>query len=1398
MARPLRSTFPFVLLLSSAVWAHLGASAAEVPMRPLQGKWAEKDGVWKTEGKRPSAGWYLRSIHQYGIGKFSFDLKKTAADELVFVYLRDWQIVLRQDSVTARYAGFIDGEGKRPSRYWDQYWFTATRPLEFNTTGWQSFEISLANGGILIRHGGEEALNFSSPAEEWEERVRNSGKFKAFAPYVYPASLPGSSGDRQVLVVHAYGGGLELAKLRVAGTEGKPAENFHQEGSNPEVLPADVDLPLVRPEGVIKVDWTLSSSEAKRIAALPAVADWKIASFANTRPDAASDVGRKPSDGKKGFPKVMACSVNVPELGTFPGALVLNSRYPSFPQEGRVDFHLSEAGVYTLKLGWGNWGLGWGPNIVEIKVDGKPVLLDVYRALMQYGACSPGMEAIPLELPAGPHSVSIALVTDRFGFHYLMKNLAFPISELALVRGKQEFWKEANVANPREQTQRAPAIDDPPSWGEWHGARLNYRLEGLQPGRAYDVRLTFFDVESTGSGQHMQDILINGKPVAANLDVFAEAGGSRLLEKAWTARAEDNGEIRLQLKGAGKRQRAFVNSIELRSANELVFRENFGWHPFIARQPQRILSDAPAQTGNPAPLEPPRWTSSQPFDGFNLAANPHFSMQDSERAGKPAFWYSVAEIAATANHPFAEYKLFPGQGQYAYDDAAGNQQAGAVRLGKTAPEFGLTGGLRLTDPHKRQKFSFFARGDVGAAPVKAKFLWFALNMDATTGRILPAPKMQLVGASEGEPVQPDGKWRKVEITARPPGEALFGVAVIVASGNAGSSIWIDDAEWNGYGAEPLEITRSFAGFHPSGGKEVLVKSFSGSPIRWKLVRSDGGKVAAEGNVQDAREEWFSKRHYFSVDFSSVREPGDYRLEVAQGAETASAGFRIAGDVYDKVAGMMLGALHNKRFNADVENAHDPDMLDYASVPKTLASKRHMSYEPPQSPERIDLLGGYYDAGDQIKHTEFWPAVILAAFNAREAATKNAALRSSAEAELRWILEAFHKFALEDGTIFTTAKPQGSGLDNIPLYSFDPLPCDVRNVTQVAGSCAMSSYELKDKDPALSARYLEIAEANYGNPGLWKIVAEAGDVDPRKISAAAKALWAEMYLAKLSKSTDYPQRMERSAGVLAEGLKKRAYADLAEMVHVSDQNGAALQDCVWVPARFIRMYPGHPMVPALKEGLRAFAGHVEQLSATTIWGQAAAMNGIQPGKGAGSFPAYGTSNIRNIGYWPMLAHSLAQAGMALEDEKVIRLAERQIQWCLGKNQVDLSVVQGVGDRFVGGGDLYWWRDQFFNHWLGSPEKMMFHPGYVMTAAFRDIGSGRPTSKAILTAGTTGVPQELYPLGYPIVPAQPPYGVRPGGLLPSEVYLPELAHFSLAASSVAAGMEWIGQHGKASIP
>lgn len=1354
-----------------------------VTMLPLQGDWKAAANGWQTQGVRPPAGWYLRSERQFDVGAFSLEIKKANADELVFIYLRDWQICLRPDAVTARYSGFAGAT----TRVWGKYWNTATRPFDYRTKEWKSFTIELAGGGIALRCDGKELLKFSSPDEEWTQRVKASGRFATFPPYVYPAKLENSTGQKQVLIVQGYGKGLEVRGLSVSGTDAGIAENFFTSEGKAEIIPAEEDLPLHRPKGVLSVDWKLDATEATRIGRFAKVTEWSVPAkdFAETTPDVQKDIPG-PRPGVPPFPEVMEYRPGTADPGRVPNALSLRKRFAALPQECRVAFNLAEAGVYTVQLGWGNYGMGWGPNILEISVDGKPIVLEEYRALMKFYPCSPGMESLPLKLEAGPHRIDVRLVTDRYGFHFLMKFLKFPIGTLRLVKGGDIPWKNVDVRRPTEVTQQSPATDSDFVNGEWNGPELNYRMTGLIPGAAYTVKLFFADYETTEKGSRLINIDINHNTVEKSFDIYAEGGWGHLLEKKYTATAQPDGksggQIEIQLKGI--KRKALVNGITVSGPDgAIVFKENFGWHVMLDQYVQKKQNTVTMPRLAPTAIaaEPPKWTPEEIFDGHNVAANPHFSLVDADRGGKPKYWLSFRELQEwnPAKNFLAHYRPYPGKGEFVQDAKVGRSDPGAVKIGRTEESFGLTGNLVVVDPNKRQKFSFFVKGEKGAAPVRAAIVWVSKNMDSDGP--LPAPNFQIFATTRGEPVTAQADWKEVVVEAKPPTEAIFALLVIEAGGNSGASLWVDDAEFNGYGAEPLEITRSFAGFHPRGEKTMIAKSFSGEPVTWKIKRASGGVVVAQGEVKEPRFEWFSKRYYFPLDFAAVREPGDYIIDIAQGAAKATESFKISPQVYRDLTLTMLQSLHSRRFNGAVENVRDPQLFDYAAAVKTLFADRFCVYEPLQSKERIDLTGGYYDAGDEIQHTEFWPAVIAATFNSVSHAADDKELLAKSSAEADWIVDAFYKFGLDDGTIYTTCKPQGFGLDNIPMYSYDPVAAIPYNVTQTAGAAAMAAYALREKNPQLSRRYVEMAENNYEASKLWEIVASAAEVGPKEISAAAKSLWAEMYLNKISKKADYSGRMAKSAEVLAKGLKNRAYADLSEMFEAASENGAALQDCVWVPVLFAREYPSHPAVPQLKEGLKAFAAHVAELSADTIWGQAAAMNGVKEKETPKRFPG----GQRQGGYWPMLAYSLAEVGMLLGDEKTILLAERQLQWCLGRNFADLSAVQGIGTRYVEGGDLVSWQDVYFNHWLQSPGQAMIIAGNVPTDAFRDVGDG----KTLMHDSKANMPVPyIFPAGYGVLVPQPYYGTRPGrNPSASEPYLPQIAQFNLAAASVNAALK-----------
>jgi hypothetical protein len=233
-----------------------------------------------------------------------------------------------------------------------------------------------------------------------------------------------------------------------------------------------------------------------------------------------------------------------------------------------------------------------------------------------------------------------------------------------------------------------------------------------------------------------------------------------------------------------------------------------------------------------------------------------------------------------------------------------------------------------------------------------------------------------------------------------------------------------------------------------------------------------------------------------------------------------------------------------------------------------------------------------------------------------------------------------------------------------------------------------------------------------------------------------------------------------------------------MSHCSNFHGPALQDCIWIPIHFIKLYPENPAVPELKTGLRLFANHIKKLSEISPWGQAHDISTKQVTE-AKRFPG----SKRPVGYWAALAYNLAELGLLLKDKSLILLAEQQLQWLLGKNFADLSMVHGTSSRTVAGGDHMYWQTEFFSNWLKSDKRQLYFDGNVPTAAMRNIGKGTVKLKK---GDNWQSYLEGYPQGYCLLPVNTIYGFHPA---PSENYLPMTAQFTTAAAAVYGAMEKI---------
>lgn len=1329
--------------------------AEELTLIPHVGEWARQDGGWQTGAAAPSCGWYLRSPRQYDLKSLSFRVSREQEDGFIFIYLKDWQLELSKDKLRARYTAFM-GPGKAPYRLWTQYYNTASRGIAFGAAAPHDVTLTLDGERLRVAIDGKEVLAWRSPREEWLEKIRKSGRMRFADRYELPDHFDADAlaGKNQIVVLHAYNTPASFSGVAVVGRDAGEAEGFAEVGEppSPPFVRPDTEFARLVPDAPATPANVLDDAEKAKAAVLPAVE-----SLSFTKETGLVDPAKYFGDKKGRSIKVADYFTGAAEPGKIPSALhrFWKSQMwgaANMPQEARIYFNLKDAGDYTLKLDSGA-GMGWGPHELEIRVDGTPVSRELYRAIAKHGLCAPINHWVPLRLAAGPHRIDIALTESLVKVrHGLMGENRFPIHALALEKGTQEPEIKRVAGKPTVEGEKAEALAAPAADAEQAGAVLSYRVAGLAPGQAYTVAMTFYDVDVNRPGDRLMDIAVNGQQVETALDIVKAHGWMTEATRRYPATADAKGEIAFRLKG--RNFKAFVNALAVvDSSGKTVWGESCGWTSGLAAYMKRRGTYTPV-AANRFITEPLPPAEDSEFDGHNLVLNPHFTLARDD--GKPVGWYSgmemrqkslkpykpevvekfAPELAAALlrekyePNPLAFFNILPGEGAYSLDTTRGHEKPGAAMITMTGKDFALVCNWPPVDFNKTQQFSFYVKTDGATGEVFGEILWFISDMSANdfkwrdytaAGGPLRMPRLQLVGRSASKArLTGTQDWTRIDVTGKPPRGAVFAMLAVRVENNTAGTVWIDDAAFDGYGAEPLEIEMSLLGFHPSSDKEAVIKSLSKEPVRWEL-RDQAGKTVRSGDAVYKNEEWYSKRHYFTVDFSDLKNPGRYRLTATQGAATASSPeFRLDRDVYRDLARISLNGLHAMRMNQNLPGYHGPEALEDAMLLVPTGDKRFSVYENLYRKERLDTTGGYFDAGDQIKHVEFWPSVIMASCEMWQnfGQSGDMPLAAAALQELRYALDSFLRMQLPDGSFVLNVKPNVQGTDNIPFYSKDRYVESTLAAAQGAGVCAMSAWALRGTDKALAERAAMAAERNYNLNRLWETAANA-TTERQRLYAASKSLWAETYLSKLDpKNMVYQERMARNAELVAKGLSGGDYRGSGEMYVGYNIPASLLQDPVWVACDFIREYPDSPAVPALRDGLRAFVEEIKKVSAIDPWGQARSLEA--PAEGCAMpdrIPGYWA-----LGYWPMLSYSLTRASAALNDPEILRLAERQMQWVLGKNFGGVAAIHGFSDRVTAAGSHYFTRDLFFEDWLKGDKKLYTFDGVVPKTFMRGIAFG----------------------------------------------------------------------------
>lgn len=448
----------------------------------------------------------------------------------------------------------------------------------------------------------------------------------------------------------------------------------------------------------------------------------------------------------------------------------------------------------------------------------------------------------------------------------------------------------------------------------------------------------------------------------------------------------------------------------------------------------------------------------------------------------------------------------------------------------------------------------------------------------------------------------------------------------------------------GSGAAPTVI-RTGGPSSPAEPKIAIVASDRDLRGRRFRVKDQSGRSVFTGSLRRTKGFHRPWRHAFKADLSGVKRPGRYVVSVAG---RSSRPWTVRSDGSDLLIPKLLRFLKTNRDGAEPALLHGPSHLNDAVLP---------------GGTRIEMTGGWMDAGDMIHFTQT-TALVAGELEAaaRLAPEHKAALESEADVGIRWLVKAH---------------PLGSGLfiaqvgderDHLALGFRDPATDDASGI---AGIGVRRAYPGVGSDVAGKAaaalamaagRSSEVASA----PTLIALAREwyaAG----RKVARPLRRLPSPsggFYL-----SDTWRDDMAAGAAALGRVTGETAYTDqaLAYLAESKDPNGIGWIDNGSFAAADICGALGAPSLAGPKQR-RPACGHLIDAA------RDADVNRSRDAFGLAGYLTWGTT-AENASYGTAAALA-ARAGLRRSG---LLTAVRARDYMLGANPWGASFVAGFGPR-----------------------------------------------------------------------------------------------------------------------
>lgn len=368
------------------------------------------------------------------------------------------------------------------------------------------------------------------------------------------------------------------------------------------------------------------------------------------------------------------------------------------------------------------------------------------------------------------------------------------------------------------------------------------------------------------------------------------------------------------------------------------------------------------------------------------------------------------------------------------------------------------------------------------------------------------------------------------------------------------------------------------GFLPDTDKRAIVPNPAAQPLGWRLL-GVGGKVVASGSTRVFGQDRWSGEHLHQVDFSSFATAGaGYVLRVGT---QASHPFRVEAGLYRPLARDALAYFYHNRAGIPIEArfvgerwARPAGHVSERATCVTGADSNGNFW--PGCSYRLDVTGGWYDAGDHGKYVvnggiSLWTLLNLHEWSSRHGAEAafpdgSAAIPERGNGvsdlldEARWEMEFLLKMQVPDGSriavpvgakrnvkglAFTdidasgmahhkvadekwTSLPMRPDRDPERRQLFPPTTSATLNLAAVAAQCARIWREM---DPAFANRCLSAARRAWAaavrNPEVYAIADFTGSGAYGDSELSDEFHWAAAELLATTGEPQFRSAVERS-------------------------------------------------------------------------------------------------------------------------------------------------------------------------------------------------------------------------------------------------------------------------------